>query len=124
MTIIASRQYPEDRRLGMGAIILQNPEVSNEDMIQAGEALDLPKINFKNRTIQLKDHLFYALYGRYTSTESLKKAVAGLTVEKVKFMVRDSKGGSGNLIQRIFLGGYETAADLEKALASLTTEKR
>jgi type II secretory pathway predicted ATPase ExeA len=122
LTRIAHRQYQEDQRLGLVAIILQNPDVTNEDIIQAGEALYLPKINFKNQTIQLKDHYFYALYGRYTSTESLKKAVAGLTVKKIKFIIRDSTNRSGNLIQRIFLGGYGAAADLEKALASLKTE--
>ena len=87
-------------------------------------ALTLPKINFRKRTIQLEDNLFYALYGRYPAGESLKKTVSWLTSKEVKFMVRDSKDGSGNLIHRIFLGGYETSADLERILASLGTEKR
>ena len=121
---ISSRHYPEDPRFGLVALILQNPEVTNEDIIKAREVLSLPKINFENRTIQLKDNLWYALYGRYTSPESAKKIESWLTSKKIKCFVRDSQIGRGTKIQRIFIGGYPTAAELEKALGSLTTTIR
>ena len=121
---IAARYYPEDSRLGEVAIILQNPRITNENLVMAGAALTLPEINFKNRIIQLKDKLFYYLYGRYASQESFKKIASWLTFKKVKFLVRNSRSGPGLLIHRIFIGGYATSADLEKTLASLNTKKK
>jgi type II secretory pathway predicted ATPase ExeA len=121
---IATRYYPEDSRLGEVAIILQNPRITNENLVVSGAALTLPKINFKNHIIQLQDKLFYYLYGRYTSQESFKKIASWLTFKKVKFLVRNSRSGPGGLIHRIFLGGYATSADLEKTLANLNTKKR
>ena len=124
LTRIASRQYPKDSKLGMLAIILQNPEITNEDIIRTQEVLYLPKINFSNRTIHLKDNLFYAFYGRYTSPGGLKKATAELAARKIKFMVRNTKNAAGNLTQRIFIGGYDTPEDLEKTLTSLDLDER
>ncbi len=124
LSTIASQQYSEDSKLGMLAIILQNPEIANEDLILARKVLYLPKINFSNRTIHLKDNLFYAFYGRYTSPESLKSAAAELEARKVRFMVRNTKNAAGNLTQRIFIGGYDTPEDLEKTLTSLKLDKR
>jgi len=124
LSTIASQQYPEDRKLGMLAIILQNPGIANEDTIRPREVLYLPKINFSNRTIHLKDNLFYAFYGPYTSPESLRKAAAELEARKVRFMVRNTKNAAGNLTQRIFIGGYDTREDLEKTLTSLNLVKR
>ena len=121
---IASRHYPEDSKLGMLAIILQNPEITNEDMIRTQEVLYLPKINFSDRTIHLKDNLFYAFYDRYTSIGGLKKAAAALAARKVKFIVRNTKKAAGNLTQRIFIGGYDTPGDLEKTLTSLDLDER
>ena len=124
MTIIASRQYPKDSKLGMLAIILQNPEIANEDIIRTQEVLYLPKINFSNRTIHLKDNLFYAYYGQYTSPGGLKKAADELAARKIKFMVRNTKNAAGNLTQRIFIGGYDTPEDLKKTLAGLDLDER
>ncbi len=124
LSTIASQQYPEDSKLGMLAIILQNSEIANEDIIRTREVLYLPKINFSNRTIHLKDNLFYAFYGRYTSPESLRRAAAELEARKVKFMVRNTKNAAGNLTQRIFIGGYDTPENLEKTLTSLKLYKR
>lgn len=124
ITKIASQRYPEDPRFGIVAIILQNPNITNEDFIKAGGVLHLPKINFENRTIQLKDNLWYALYGLYPSPESAKKIALWFTTKKIKFLVRDIRIGGGNTIKRIFIGGYATEEELTQALNSLTTQKK
>jgi len=121
---IASRHYRKDPRFGLVGILLQNPTITNEDILYARLVLSLPQINFEKRTIQLKDNLWYALYGRYTSPESAKKIESWLTSKKIKFFVRDSQIGRGTKVQRIFIGGYATAAELDKALGSLTTAIR
>ena len=124
LTRIASKHYPKDPRFGIVAIILQNPNITNEDSIKAGEVLHLPKINFENRTIQLEDNLWYALYDCYTSPESAKKIAFWFTTKKIKFLVRDIKNGGGNTIKRIFIGGYATEEELTQALNSLTTKNK
>jgi general secretion pathway protein A len=124
LTRIATKHYPQDPKFGIVAIILQNPSISNEDSIKAGEVLQLPKIDFKNRTIQLDDNLWYALYDYYTSAESAKKIALWLTGNRIKFVLRDIKKGGGSTIKWIFIGGYATENELAQALDSLTTEKQ
>ena len=124
LTSIAAGQYPGDKKWGLVAIILQNSNVMNEDSITAGETLYLPKLNLKNRTIQLNDKLFYVLYGRYTSSESAEKIASWLKSKKIKFLVRDIKSGGGNTVQRIFIGGYPTEEELAQVSNSLTTKKK
>jgi hypothetical protein len=121
---IATKHYPKDPRFGSVAIILQNPQVTNEDVIKAGEALDLPKINFEKRTIQLKDNLWYALYGRYSSPASANKIAFWFSTKKIKFLVRDIRNGGGSTITRIFIGGYATEEELAQAQNSLITKKK
>ncbi len=122
LSSIAAAHYPEDKKWGLVAIILQNSTVMNEDSITAGEILSLPKLNLKNRTIQLNDKLLYVLYGRYTSSESAEKIASWLKSKKINFLVRDMKSG-GNTVQRIFLGGYPTEEELAHVRSSLITKK-
>ena len=122
LSSIAAAHYPEEKKWGLVAIILQNPTVTNEDSITAGEIISLPKLNPKNRTIQLNDKLFYGLYGRYTSPERAEKIASWLKSKKINFLVRDMKSG-GNTVQRIFLGGYPTEEELEQVHNSLITKK-
>ncbi len=122
LTRIAARHYPDDKRLGLVAIILANPSITNEDMIYPGQALSLPEVNFTKRTIRLGDNLFYALYGRCTSSESLKKDTSWLTKKKVRFIVTDIKDSKESVLHRIFLGGYDKEGELEEALQSVKTK--
>jgi type II secretory pathway predicted ATPase ExeA len=124
LTRIASQHYPNDPRLGIAALILQNPQVTKVDVIKAGEVLYLPKINLKNRTIQLKDNLWYAFYGRYPSPERANKIAFWFSSKKIIFLVRDIKSGGGETIQRIFIGGYATEEELTQAVNSLITKKQ
>jgi hypothetical protein len=122
LTRIGAQHYPEDLRLGIAALILQNPSVTKVDVIKPGEVLYLPKINSKNSTIQLKDNLWYAFYGRYPSPARANQTAYLLTTKKIKFLERDIKDGGGNTIKRIFIGGYATEEELTQALNSLTTK--
>jgi len=124
LTRIASQHYPKDPIFGIAALILQNPHVAKVDVIKPGEVLYFPKINFENRTIQLKDNLWYAFYGRYPSPERANKIAFWFTTKKIKFLERDIKSGGGNTIKRIFIGGYATEEELTKAFNSLITKKQ
>jgi type II secretory pathway predicted ATPase ExeA len=124
LSSIAAEHYPEDKKWGLVAIILQNPQVVHEDSITAGESLSLPKLNPKNRTMQLNDGLFYGLYGRYTSPDSAAKIASWFKGKNVKFLVRGTKSGGDTTVQRIFLGGYPTEAELEQVRSSLATGKK
>ena len=124
LTRIASQRYPKDPRFGIAAMILQNPHVTKVDVIKPEEVLYFPKINFENRTIQLKDNLWYAFYGRYPSPERANKITFWFTANEIKFLVRDIKSGGGITIKRIFIGGYATEEELTQALNSLTTKKK
>jgi type II secretory pathway predicted ATPase ExeA len=116
LTRIASQHYPEDPRFGISAMILQNPHVTKVDVIKPGEVLYFPKINFENRTIQLKDNLWYTFYGRYPSPQRANQIASWLITKKIKFLERDIKNGTGNTITRIFIGGYATEEELAEAL--------
>jgi type II secretory pathway predicted ATPase ExeA len=124
LTRIAAQHYPKDPRFSIAAMILQNPHVTKVDVIKSGEILYFPKINFENRTIQLKDNLWYAFYGRYPSPERANQIASWLTTKEIKSLVRDIKSGGGITIKRIFIGGYATEEELTQALNSLTTKKK
>jgi hypothetical protein len=94
------------------------------DAIKPGEVLYFPKVNFENRTIELKDNLWYTFYGRYPSPGRANKIAFWLTTMKIKFLERDIKNGAGETIKRIFIGGYATEEELTTALNSLTTKKK
>ena len=83
-----------------------------------------PKINFENRTIQLKDNLWYAFYGRYPSPVRANKIAFWFSTKKIKFLERDIKSGGGNTNKRIFIGDYATEEELLQVLNGLTTQKK
>jgi len=116
---IANRNYPDDKKLGLVALILANPEITNENKILPGQTLYLPEISFDKETIRLRDKQFYAIYGRYLTSESLKKDTSMLQKKNVQFVFRDTKDSKRNVVYRVFLGGYGTEAELEKALESV-----
>ena len=123
---IAARDYPENKKLGLVALILANPEITNESKIVPGQTFYLPEISFDKETIRLKDQQFYAIYRRYQTSGSLKKDTSRLQQKNVHFVLRDTKDSKGNVVYRVFLGGYGTEAELETALknANLKSAKR
>jgi len=116
---LVNRHYPDNKKLGLVALILANPELTNENTILPGQALYVPEINSDKETIRLRDKLFYAVYGRYVNSNSLKKDSSWLEKRKVLFVLRDTKDSKRNMVHRVFLGGYGTEAELEKALESV-----
>jgi type II secretory pathway predicted ATPase ExeA len=121
---IASQHYPQDPRFGQVAIILQNPQIRKENTVQVGEVLYLPKINFDNHTIQLRDNLWYALYGYFNSPERSQKIVSWFTIKKINFIVKEVRNWRGNTIRRIYIGGYPDEAELIKVVKSVTKKKK
>ena len=124
LTRIVDRNYPENQKMGMVAVILANPAIASEDTIHPGQILYLPEINFAKQTIRLENNLLYAIYGTYRSAEDLKEDATWLAKKKVHFIVRDTKDFRGNAVHRVFLGGYATEEELEKALGDVETETR
>jgi general secretion pathway protein A len=119
LTAIAARNYPGQQLIGLWGIILANPKIVRDDLIYPGQVLELPKIDFQDKTIQLKDKLFYFPYGRYYSPKDLKNDTAWLSKAKVKFLLLPSKDRRGRSFNRVFIGGYDRVAELQDALQRL-----
>ena len=113
---IASRWYPENPDSGLRMILAANPQVTNRDRIYPGQRLTLPGLEAPNSEIQLRDKKYYVSYGRYGTLEALNEAMAWLIRNKVKYLVVNTVSSDGVSDQEIVLGGYETVADLKKAL--------
>ena len=121
LTRIVARNYPENQKISMAAVILANPAITIENKIHPGQRLYLPEINFTKQTIRLEDNLFYAIYGVYLSEEDLKGDTTWLTKKKVHFVVRNTRDSSGKAMHRVFLGGYTTEGELEGAFGNVKT---
>jgi hypothetical protein len=120
---IIARHYPQGQeRTVLDAVILANPEINRENVILPGQAINLPKVNFKEQTVQLQDGLLYALYGSYYSAASWKGDKLWLEKKGVRFLVRITRDASGRMIHRVFLGGFATLADLQAAQHLLKTK--
>ncbi|OPX20820.1 MAG: hypothetical protein BZ151_02260 [Desulfobacca sp. 4484_104] len=119
LTKIASTHYPDDVDLGLEAILLANPETTNEDLIYPGQKLHLPLINPADQTITLREHLFYGAYGRYFSMSSLQKTLSWLSQQGVRYLVVNTKNYQGGITHRVLIGGYENRQDLDNALQRL-----
>jgi type II secretory pathway predicted ATPase ExeA len=116
---IVNRNFPDNKKLGLVALILANPEIADENKILPGQTFYLPEISSDKARIRLRDQQFYAIYGRYLTAESLKKDTSWLQQKNVHFVLRDTKNSKGKVVHRVFLGGYSTEAELEKALKSV-----
>jgi hypothetical protein len=119
-----TQYYPGQEKLGLEATILANPEISRENVIYPGQALNLPRIDVSAQAIQLQDQQFYALYGRYYSAASWEGDKPWLEKNQVRFLVRETRESTGRVIHRVFLGGYETVSDLKEAQRRLLTKGR
>ncbi|MCL4502466.1 MAG: AAA family ATPase [Deltaproteobacteria bacterium] len=116
LSIIASRAYRGSEDFGIEAVILDNPGIKDRDLIYPGQIVYLPRINPSRQTLQLRDNLFYAYFGRYDSTDGLKKVSALLEQKGVRYTIIANDGLRGSGSHHILLGGYERMADLQKAL--------
>jgi LysM repeat protein len=121
---IIAHYYPGDKQIGLVAIILANPEIYKDDVIYSGQDLKLPKLDSRDKTIQLQDNLFYIFYGSYYSDADLKRHTLWLKKKGIRFLVRSTKDSKGKNVNRIILGGYETKDDSVEALQGLKTKER
>lgn len=116
LTKIAAKHYTDNKAIGFIAIILANPQITNEDTILLGQELLLPKVNQDNKVIILNDNRYYLLYNCYSDSNFVKKVLSKLSERKVRFQVRETHNIDAMNIYRIFLGGYEREDDLMEAL--------
>jgi len=113
---IVAAHYPDAKELGYDAIILANPQIDNEDFIYSGQRLALPLVDKNTNVITLNNHEHFMVYGHYSSRAQVQKVVARLTELQVRHLVRETALPGAGPVYRIFLGGYETLADLQKAM--------
>jgi hypothetical protein len=116
---IIVQHYPENQQIGLIAIRLANPEISEDYMIYAGQVIKLPQLDLKENIIKLQDNFYYGLYGQYYSETDFKKHTLWLDKKSVKFIVRNTKDLAGKNVHLVILGGYEKKEDLKITLQSL-----
>lgn len=122
LTLIANRWFPGQRELGMMALILANPQTLNSNLIFPGQKLNLPLIDPGNQTIQMKEGIFFALWGKYPSIPSLQKAIFRLTQENVRYTVINNDTTKGAISYQVLIGAYASREDLEQALSRVNKQ--
>ncbi len=115
LTKIVTRHYRDDEQIGLEAVILANPDISDEDFITPGQILSLPKIDHTTGEIELPDKSLYVLYGIYPSAASLANDLAWLAKRDLRYEVREIRGSNGVTLNHVFLGGYQTSQELQAA---------
>ena len=113
---VAAKHYSDNKLIGFAAIILANPQITNEDLIYPGEELFLPNVKAKVKIILLNDTQHYLLYKRYSDISAFNKTVSKLKQRHVRFKYRKTHNITAGNIYRIYLGGYEREDDLLNAL--------
>jgi type II secretory pathway predicted ATPase ExeA len=113
---VVAKHYSDNKTIGFVAIILANPQITDEDLIFPGQELFLPKVKPNGKVITLNDNQHYLLYNRYSDVSAFKKTVAKLHQRQVRFQHRQTHNIAAGIIYRIFLGGYEREDDLMNAL--------
>jgi len=116
LTKIATKWYPKNVELGLVAILLANPETINADLISTGQTLNLPLIDPADRTIALRENLFYAFYDSYASMPTLQETLSWLGNQGVRYVVVNTKNGRGSVTHWVLIGGYENRDYVVKAL--------
>lgn len=121
---IVTRHYPDHYQMGLLAMRLANRNDLKDDLIYPGQVLSLPKMKLAGRSMQLDDHLFYAPYGRYYSSESLSKDTNWLKNKKIRFFVLPSRDSKGKAFYQVVFGGYGQEAELQEALLKMKTKAK
>lgn len=122
LTKIVAAHYPDNEKFGFVAVILANPQITEENLIYPGQMLLLPKINKNNNIIKLNDNLYYLLYNRYNYVQQLNKTVSMLKGLNIRFVIRQTQQETAGKVYRVYLGGYEREDDLKEALAVIEKE--
>ena len=122
LTLIANRWFPGQRELGMVALVLANPQTLNSNLIFPGRKLHLPLIDPGNQTIQMKEGIFFALWGKYPSIPSLQKAISRLAQQNVRYTVMNNDTTKGAISYQVLIGAYASREDLEQALSRVNKQ--
>jgi type II secretory pathway predicted ATPase ExeA len=114
---IVGTYYPDNKDIGYNAVILANPDITNEDVIYPGQNLALPQISKDGSVITLDNQEHYALLKRYNTAAQADKAGARLKALQLPYVVRETRLPGNVKVYRVFLGGYASTDELKKALA-------
>jgi general secretion pathway protein A len=115
LTRIVGKYYRENKDLAFAAVLLANPTITSENLIYAGQQLILPYMKNTDKIFSLPDGKYYAYYDKYLSDSSRQQALKHLKERQVRMVVRETQE-PGVKVYRIFLGGYDQKADLQKAI--------
>jgi hypothetical protein len=119
---IIAKHYPTNQQIGLAAIMLANREISKNNMIYAGQILNLPQLYPTDKIIKLSDNLYYGFYGSYSSDKDLKDHTLWLDKKNIKFLVINSNDVKKKNVQLVILGGYDKKEDLKIMLQGIKTK--
>jgi type II secretory pathway predicted ATPase ExeA len=114
---IAATYYPDNKEIGYDAVILANPRITNEDVIFAGQTIVLPKVDKGSKIIALNSNEVFAIFGRYYTASQAAKVGARLKALQLNFVVRETELPDNAREYRVFIGGYGSREELQKAVA-------
>jgi general secretion pathway protein A len=112
---IISKFYPNNKEVGLAAVLLANPQITSSDLIYVGQQLILPNIKNTGKIFRLPDAKYYVYYDQYISDSPRQRALKRLQERQVRFVVREAQE-LGVKVYRIFLGGYDQETELHKAI--------
>lgn len=115
---IVADYYPDMQEIAYNAVILANLEINNEDVIYPGQKLSLPEVEKNNNVITLNNNQHYSIYKQFYTSSQVEPATARLSDQGIRHVVRETRLPGAGPIYRIFLGGYDSKEELEKARAA------
>lgn len=116
LKIVAAR-YPDEKEVGYDAVILANPQIEDENFIYKGQILILPTIDKNTKIVTLPNKQHFALYQKYFRSPQKDKDLSKLEDLDLRVTVRETTLYGNHQVYRIFLGGYDTKEELQKAIA-------
>jgi type II secretory pathway predicted ATPase ExeA len=119
LTNIVANHYLGNKKIGVEAVILANPNLTSENLIHPSERILLPRVDPDRSIIILNDNLLYAPYGRYQPSPSLQQDLDRFKKLQVRYALRKTADSANRVLYWIFLGGYEKEAQLIEARRTL-----
>jgi type II secretory pathway predicted ATPase ExeA len=114
---IVAAHYSDDKEIGYDAVILANPHLVKEDMVQKGQTLIFPHVDKHNKIITLSPQQHFALLHNFSHLSQVETTISRLKDRNLRFITRETLFPDNNRSYRIFLGGYESINDLKGAMA-------
>jgi general secretion pathway protein A len=122
---IAVRWYPGRPASGLKTVLAANAAIGDENRIYPGQVLIVPEPDPVEGAVlpEGSSNAYFAVYGQYSSMERLRKEKAWLTRRKIKYVIRNTTDSNGGALYQILVGGFESAQDLERALAVVKIQR-